>query len=54
MRQRIESARRGVVVSTRFCGFSLQITGSPPLLSDLDTLCEMEHEGHSLFLPVSR
>ena len=25
--------------------FTLQITGSPPLLSDLDTLCEMEHEG---------
>ena len=23
----------------------LQITGSPPLLSDLDILCEMEHEG---------
>ena len=23
-----------------------QITGSPPLLSDWDTLCEMEHEGH--------
>ena len=22
-----------------------QITGSPPLLSDLDILCEMEHEG---------
>ena len=27
-----------------------QITGSPPLLSDLDILCEMEHEGlcHSM------
>ena len=24
-----------------------QITGSPPLLSDLDILCEMEHEGLS-------
>ena len=26
-----------------------QITGSPPLLSDLDNLCEMEHEGQSFF-----
>ena len=26
--------------------FTSQITGSPPLLSDLDILCEMEHEGH--------
>ena len=23
----------------------IAITGSPPLLSDLDILCEMEHEG---------
>ena len=27
-----------------------QITGSSPLLSDLDILCEMEHEGRMLFL----
>ena len=27
--------------------FKSQITGSPPLLSDLDILCEMEHEGHT-------
>ena len=28
------------------CCTESQITGSPPLLSDLDILCEMEHEGH--------
>ena len=27
------------------CCAESQITGSPPLLSDLDILCEMEHEG---------
>ena len=27
----------------------VQITGSPPLLSDLDILCEMEHEGLKTF-----
>ena len=26
--------------------FTSQITGSPPLLSDLDILCEIELEGH--------
>ena len=30
----------------------LQITGSPPLLSDLDILCEMEHEGPLLHVRV--
>ena len=29
-------------------GGDSQITGSPPLLSDLDILCDMEHEGQSL------
>ena len=28
------------------CCAESQITGSPPLLSDLDVLCEREHEGH--------
>ena len=30
------------------CCAESQITGSPPLLSDLDILCEMEHEGQFL------
>ena len=31
------------------CCAESQITGSPPLLSDLDILCEMEHEGPLFF-----
>ena len=34
-----------------YCAKS-QITGSPPLLSDLDILCEMEHEGPWVRFPA--
>ena len=32
------------------CRAESQITGSPPLLSDLDNSCEMEHDGHSNYI----
>ena len=34
----------GLAIHVVCCAES-QITGSPPLVSDLDILCEMEHEG---------
>ena len=36
-----------IVLVCCWCAES-QITGSPPLLSDLDILCEMEHEGQGM------
>ena len=35
------------------CCAESQITGSPPLVSDLDILCEMEHDGPVVFLTYS-
>ena len=36
------------ITDYRLTATAAQITGSPPLLSDLDILCEMENEGPSI------
>ena len=47
------SGRADMAPDISECTCGSQITGSPPLLSDLDILCEMEHEGQCMHFPLS-